>query len=238
MDDEDLWDLMDELELGDNKNISEPSSDKCCDKQYLIWHAGTEICENCGQGCFKKQQIVYTYNDGIRTSGPQLYKRISYFKHKIELLNAYQYPFDGCSLSNALEELGRHPLIIEAKKAFQGKTEKEIIGMMIEVRFMYGLRQVLKLIGKSKLYKFMFLIINRLFHITCFEISREMVITLARQWSDFEYRFKIGKKGRKNSYSYNVFLQHILKKNGIPYFELITLPINHVKVRKEIAFLM
>jgi hypothetical protein len=149
-------------------------------------------------------------------------------------LNAFQYPFDGVVLKETLEQLETTPLIKQARKAFEDKTEEDILEAMIDVRFMYGLRMILKNIRKSKLYKFIFLIVNRLFGVTCFQISRERINTLATEWAKFEYKFKGKRKGRKNSYSYNVFLHSILQKNNVSHFKLITLPINHVKVRKEI----
>ena len=242
MKDDEIIAWMDTLSMEDlNIPIKPPrkiGKTQCCSDPNIIFEGGCEVCDMCGW-CGSKQHLVLSYKEGFRISNSnQLYKRISYFKHKIEQLNGSIYPHDENTLPDILEKLRKHPVICVFMEMLEGKPESEKLRILIETRFMYGLRCVLRTLSKKNLYKFSFLLTNALFNVRCFNLPHSTVLRLAQEWREFEYHFKRHNKGRKNSYSYNVFLQEILRNNGIPNYELITLPINYGKVLRELRVLM
>ena len=237
MNDQELYDYMDSFEMPNSK--PKPKKDKyCCHDPSLIYSDGYETCETCGTINFNKPHIIHIDYDNPYNKGSNLYKRVVYFRQKLELLNGHCYPVEMEQHEKILNDIKNSHFYHTYVGIFRDKTRDEILKIMIDTNFTYNFRRVLKGLKYSKYYKYMFLLISELFKVQCFKMHRFEMTHLACQWVSYENKFKKNPKKRKNSYNYNVVLHLLLEKNKIPYYELITLPLNHIPIRIEIVNLL
>lgn len=236
-------DWLDSIRLDDacsECSDEEPTMLTCCDTPTLFYDHGDFLCGNCGTVDPHRTELVFTpdYNSNLyRWRQYQPYRRQNYFKHKMDLLCANAYPPSPDEWHELIDALRKTQFVMRSATLFQNKTEEEQVRLMIASQYLQGLRDTLKSMEATIYYKFVYLIVFTLFGIRCFRIPRLLTPRLCYEWREYERRFK--QRGtRKNSYNYNIILKHILMRNNIPNTELLIMPLNHVKVMRELQELL
>lgn len=130
-----------------------------------------------------------------------------------------------------------HKLITDTRQIINNKSDKFIVNYIIESEFLRKLRKLIKSLGYSKLFKYIYVIILDLFKFQCFHIENRHLDRLCVEWCIFEKLFKIKYPMATNMISYNVILKKLLIKYNIPNHELIIIPSNLSIIESKIQTL-
>ena len=196
------------LSLIDGETKNKTVDKKCCGDEYVSVINGYNTCINCGR---VSDVVLITDNSDNNMSYIQRvpYKRITYFKHKINLLT------------------GQYDYIPNAKLLFlisNIKNSKKRLSLS-RIRFL------LKKNNLSKYYKYIYSIYKDIYDEPLINIPNSVISEMIYRFIDIERYFKKNIK-RKNMLSYNIILFCILKQNNIKNSDKILLPYNATKIKK------
>jgi hypothetical protein len=204
--------MMDEfdylLSLIDNETKEETINKKCCNNEYISVINGYNTCINCG--CVSDVVLITDNSDNNMSYIQRVpYKRITYFKHKINLLT------------------GHYDYIPNAKLLFlisNIKASRKRLSLS-RIRFL------LKKNNLSKYYKYIYSIYKDIYDEPLINISNSVMSDMIYRFIDIERYFKKNIK-RKNMLSYNTTIWLILKHNNIKNSDKMLLPYNATKIKK------
>lgn len=204
------FDLFDDLFTSDIKK-----DDKCCDDPNLHYDDGVQCCINCGNtDCNIENYSFNPYNDHSSLVIKYPYKRVVYFKQKLDLITA-----------NTRYKLN-------PKLAFFIECNKNK-----KIRSIYKLRKAMKKSGLNKYYKYIYSIYEAIMHDKLIDIKRKDYDIYVRQFRKIEDIF-VKKKVRHNLYSYNVIIYFLLRLNDNDGYKYLHLPLNKIKLKKKIRALI
>lgn len=227
-----LFNMNDEMFEINNK--FETEEEKCCDAPNFQHINGYYTCVSCGTVDTRRNTFFQENIEQHTITRNQPYRRISYFYQKMDFLRGIRYPPDQNKFQECVNKLRATQFVQRSQEIFKGKTEQEIITLMISSQFIRGFRQVLTNLGCNVFYKYIYLVINVLFGVQCFKLSHNSISSLASQWQTLEIRFKEMNKNRKNIFNYNVALHCLFVKNNIENSELLLLPKNCLRIQTEL----
>lgn len=199
----------------------------CLDSNILTALEGYEVCINCGST--SPYFLVSSFENNEIKITKQHYERKNYFKRKLRLLQGLTSPITE-EYETIVHILNFDPLITKIKQNIKKIKKKHIIKYFIQIEIHHLIRQLLKLLNYAKYYKFTYNIINYIFNIRCFDIKNNEFEKLVLEWFNFELKFKLNFKNKRNIINYNITLYHILKKNNIANYDLLFLPINKNRI--------
>jgi hypothetical protein len=211
----DDWDKLYNELIGNSKEETK-KDDLCCDNMRIVIKDYYEMCINCGSIDMNKPQLnINEYNENHTLVNKYIpYKRIIYFKQKLNLINnvtLYKY----------------HPCVLFFIECNKNKNFKNI----------YKLRMAMKRANLSKYYKYIYSIFyaitgKQLITIPCADYQLYI-----NQFINIEKIFNKNKI-RHNLYSYNVLLYFFLRLNNNKDYKNVLMPLNKVKLKKKIKALM
>jgi len=207
------FDIFNNLDLF--KKVEEKKDIKCCDDPNYNYDQGMQCCINCGRIDTQKIQFsINTYDDGLTYNIKYPYKRIVYFKQKLDLINSYSF-------------YKRNPKLTYFIECNKDK----------EIKSIYKLKKALKKSGLNKQYKYIYSIYNAITHKKLIDIDKRDYPFYLNQFKRIEDIF-VKHKVRHNLYSYNVIIYFLLRLNNNDGYKNLILPLNKVKLKKKIRSLM
>ena len=198
------------------KQFDEPTTNKqCCNDPFINFCDGYATCANCGLVDMDKQEYTYnTFNDYSIYKHSAPYKRIVYFKQKLNMIN-----------NLLLYKL--HPNVLFFIEKNKGKNIKNI----------YKLKRAMKNAGLNKQYKYIYSIYFSITNKKLISINLNEYDKYLKQFLLLEKIF-IKNKIRSNIYSYNVIIYFLLKINNNDGYKYMVLPLNKSKLKKKIRELI
>ena len=201
--------------FNDFYNKEEKTSIKCCNDPRYNYEDGKQCCMNCGSINNDIENFFYnTYNDHSSIIIKYPYKRVVYFKQKLDLITA-----------NTLYKL--NPKVVYFIECNKNKNVKSI----------YKLRKTMKKCGLNKYYKYIYSIYQAITNNKLIDIKRKDYEKYVHQFRKIEDIF-IKNKIRHNLYSYNVIIYFLLRLNNNDGYKHLHLPLNKIKLKKKIKALM
>lgn len=206
---------------------------QCCPTPDITQENGNSVCTSCGIVNTTIQFYELSHDDERYRVRIQYYKRISYFREKLKLLaciklsNSPKYAM----LMNLIKD---HQLITDTRQIINNQSDEFIVNYIIHSEFLRKLRKLIKSLGYSKLFKYIYVIIFDLFKFQCFHIENRHLDRLCIEWVKFEKSFKIKYPMATNMISYNVILKKLLIKYNIPNHDLIIIPSNLLTIESKI----
>lgn len=202
--DDDNWEcLFDEFKK--EKNIL-----MCCDKVNYNIIDGYYVCTNCGTTDFEKQEFYSNTFNCVQYRNYTPYKRIVYFKQKLNMIN------------NIL--LYKHnPQLIFFIENNKNKKIKSV----------YKLRKIMKKLKLHKYYKYIYSIYAAITGKQLIKVRSLDYPTYICQFKNIE-RIFVKKGVRHNLYSYNVIIYFLLRLNNNEGYKHLILPLNKTKLKKKI----
>lgn len=202
------------LELVGNLSKSRNET-KCCDDPNYNYDDGSQCCINCGStNCNIEAFYFNPYNDHSTLVIRYPYKRVVYFKQKLDLITANtRYKFN--------------PKLVYFIECNANKKIKSI----------YKLRKAMKNSGLNKYYKYIYSIYETIMHNKLIDIKRKDYDKYVSQFKKIEDIF-VKKKVRHNLYSYNVIIYFLLRLNNNDDYKHLIMPLNKVKLKKKIRALI
>lgn len=187
----------------------------CCSSYDEIIKDGYKTCTNCGALDIENQPLVF-YNDPLsyHKSNYYPYKRLVYFKQKLNYINGMTYYKPSPKLM----------FFIESNK---GKNIRSIL----------KLRRAMLSAGLSKSYKYIYLIYFLITGRKLIEIPINMYPTYMLQFIQLEKYFKKNNV-KKCLYSYSVIICLLMKINKSTDYKNLLLPLNRKKLQKKIIQLL
>jgi hypothetical protein len=215
---------------------SKPLKVNCCICPSVCLDGCYMVCINCGQ--VDTSIIIYQNNfDQQRLCKVQYYKRLSYFREKLKLLGCIKR-CNNPKYDVLIDKLKRTDFIINILKTIKNKDNDYIIKYFVEYEVIRNIRNLIRSIGYSKLFKFIYCVILDIFNFNCFHIHNKDLEQLTVEWVYFEIRFKKLYPNATNMVSYNTILKYLLIKHNIPNQELLILPNNEIKIKHMIINLI
>jgi hypothetical protein len=195
------------LNFFDEKPIVKKSN--CCTEKDEKIIDGFLTCINCGVIADCPMLVADKYDDHMHRILYMPYKRVIYFKQKIQLLA-------GCCFYTPNAKLLF--LINNIKKSKKRLSLNKI-------------KTLLKLNNLNKYYKYIYSIYNDIYGEPLIKISCSVVSQMLFKFLEIERFFKKNIK-RKNMLSYNIILYYLLKQYNIKNYDRIILPFNATKIKK------
>jgi len=196
--------------------FSEPKqTTQCCNDPFINFREGYATCTNCGLADLDKQEYTYnSFNDYSTYKHSAPYKRIVYFKQKLNMIN-----------NLLLYKLQPNVLFFIEKN--KGKNIKNI----------YKLKKAMKNAGLNKQYKYIYSIYYSITNKKLISINMNDYEIYLKQFNLLEKIF-IKNKIRANLYSYNVIIYFLLKINNNDGYKYMILPLNKTKLKKKLRELI
>lgn len=197
-------------------NIGPLMKDKnCCNNVKLCFIDNCETCINCGVVNLNNQIFDYNpYNDHSQYKIIYPYKRVIYFKQKLNYINCVTF----------FKPNPRLAFFIEKNK---NKKIKSIV----------SLRRIMKKVKLNKYYKYIYSIFEAITGRKLIEIRMNEYPLYITQFRNIEKIF-VKHKVRHNLYSYNVIIYFLLKLNGNESYKNMIMPLNKIKLKKKIRDLL
>jgi hypothetical protein len=183
----------------------------CCDNQTPNYDDGYELCLNCGAVNLDNQ--IFTINphsDGYTYKKSMPYKRVIYFKQKLNMIN------------NITMYKGNPKLIY-----FIDNNMKK------NIKSIYKLKRVMKKVGLVKYYKYIYSIYHAITGKQLITIPMQDYPKYITQFKNIELIFKKNNI-RHNLYSYNVIIYFLMRVNNNPDHKYLILPLNRNRLKKKI----
>ena len=188
---------------------------KCCDDPNYNYDSGVQCCTNCGSINNNIENYCFNpYNDHTTLIIKYPYKRVVYFKQKLDLITG-----------NTMYKL--NPKVVFFIESNKNKRIKSI----------YKLKKAMKRAGLNKYYKYVYSIYQAIMYDKLIDIKRKDYEKYVKQFKKIEEMF-IQKKVRHNLYSYNVIIYFLLRLNNNDGYKHLILPLNKVKLKKKIKTLI
>jgi hypothetical protein len=188
---------------------------KCCTDPYYNYDNGVQCCTNCGSINSNVENYCFNpYNDHTTLIIKYPYKRVVYFKQKLDLITA-----------NTKYKLA--PKLVYFIECNKNKKIKSI----------YKLRKAMKHSGLNKYYKYIYSIYEAIMYDKLIDIKRKDYDKYVAQFKKIEDIFT-KKSVRHNLYSYNVIIYFLLRLNNNDGYKHLHLPLNKVKLKKKIRSLI
>jgi len=180
----------------------------CCSNTEEILIDGQYICVNCGS-VLNSILVTDKYDDNMHRIIYIPYKRVIYFKQKIQLLTGSCIYTPNAKLLYLINGI---------------KNSKKRLSLM-------KIKLLLKKNNLNKYYKYIYSIYNDIYGEQLIRISCHIVSQMLYRFLEIERFFKKNIQ-RKNMLSYNVILFYLLKQYNIKNYEKILLPYNATKIKK------
>ena len=194
--------LFDNIKI--NKNV-------CCDNYNPNYDDGYEVCLNCGRIDLDKQVFtINPYSDGHTYKKSMPYKRVIYFKQKLNMINNITMYRHNPRLTFFIEN-----------------------NMRKNIKSVYKLKRVMKKVGLVKYYKYIYSIYHAITGKQLITIPNQDYHKYITQFKNIEMIFKKNNI-RHNLYSYNVIIYFLMRVNNNPDYKHLILPLNRNRLKKKI----
>jgi hypothetical protein len=200
-----LFDLLDRQ----NTVQSPQLNTDCCNNKNESIIDGFYTCTNCGTINPCSLLVVDKYDDHMHTVIYIPYKRVIYFKQKLQLLTGTCIYTPNAKLLYLINGI---------------KSSKKKLSLS-------KIRLLLKKNNLNKYYKYIYSIYNDIYGEPLIKISCHIVSQMLYQFLTIERFFKKN-IDRKNMLSYNIILFHLLKQHNIKNYDKMLLPYNATKIKK------
>lgn len=195
-------DLFNKIEI--NKNT-------CCDNYNPSYTDGYEVCHNCGRVDLDKQVFtINPYSDGYSYKKSMPYRRVIYFKQKMNMINNITMYNNNPKLAFFIES-----------------------NLNKKIKSIYKLKRVMKKVGLVKYYKYIYAIYYAITGRQIITIPMQDYHLYITQFKNIERVFKTNNI-RHNLYSYNVIIYFLMRLNNNIGYKHLILPLNKNKLNKKI----
>ena len=180
----------------------------CCNNVEELLIDGQYICTNCGS-ILHSILITDKYDDNMHRIIYIPYKRVIYFKQKLQLLTGSCIYVPNAKLLYLINGI---------------KNSKKRLSLI-------KIKLLLKKNHLNKYYKYIYSIYNDIYGEQLIKISCHVVSQMLYKFLEIERFFKKN-IDRKNMLSYNIILYYLLKQYNIKNYEKMLLPYNATKIKK------
>lgn len=185
-----------------------PINNVCCSDKEVIINDGQYICVNCGS-ILDSMLVTDQYDDNMHRIIYVPYKRVIYFKQKIQLLTGSCLYVPNAKLLYLINGI---------------KNSKKRLSLM-------KIKLLLKKNNLNKYYKYIYSIYYDIYGEQLIRISCHIVSQMLYKFLEIERFFKKNIQ-RKNMLSYNIIIWHLLKQYNIKNYDRLLLPHNATKIKK------
>jgi hypothetical protein len=203
----------------------------CCSNTVMRYENGMSTCINCGLVDMNDREVLFPFQQQYELTVKQCYMRKSYFKEKLRLLACINFSKSPL-YQPLLRKLNKISTINKIKNAIEGKGRKYIIQLFIDVNLVNMLRDMLKRLNYSKLYKHIYNIIFDVFGVKVFDINEQLIDKLTYDWIKFETNFRRLMPMKHNMVNYNVILYNLFRRHKIANYKMLVLPLNKKNIQK------
>lgn len=196
------------LSLFENECDTKIINNACCDNKEVTTNDGIYICVNCGS-ILDSMLVTDKYDDNMHRVIYIPYKRVIYFKQKIQLLTGSCFYTPNAKLLYLINGI---------------KNSKKRLSLI-------KIKLLLKKNNLNKYYKYIYSIYNDIYNEQLIKISCHIVSQMLYKFLEIERFFKKN-INRKNMLSYNIILYYLLKQYNIKNYDKMLLPYNATKIKK------
>lgn len=188
---------------------------QCCNDPQLFFINNCETCVNCGIINLNNEIFEDNpYNGNTNTKMTYPYKRVIYFKQKLNLINCITFYKSNPRLTFFIQK---------------NKNKK--------IKNIFTLKKIMKKVKLNKYYKYIYSIFESITGNKLIDIKMSDYPTYITQFRNIEKIFD-KYKVRHNLYSYNVIIYFLLKLNGNETYKYMIMPLNKIKLKKKIRDLL
>jgi hypothetical protein len=205
--------IYEEVAAGKDEVIEKIDNDWCedCDIQMIQTGKGFDACPMCG-ACNCLDAVFVPQEAWVKRQS--MYKRRLYCQEKLRLLTC--------------------------QKICNSQRYKKLVKRLkkLKVKNLVVMKQYLKEWGCRGLYKYIYGMYRDVTGKKLVAMTSQQIGRLSTEFVKMEVQFRMERGERKNFYNYSSVIYLLMRKHKIPGYKHIVLPLNYMKIRREMKALM